>query len=108
MRMTQVMGLPREARVYVETMTKTVPIDCPHCGHQIDTRRKTKVYASARQLGMFNDGPDLNEYELDNGKTVKEVVQASPWSSGPCIFLKLVDDEGKDMFVWDEKDIENA
>lgn len=110
MRCTQIMGLPLKAQKFLEKNVRMKEIPCPHCGGLILTDKSDhQVYASAREQGMFDDGPELYEYTLQNGKKVREVVQAAPWSSGPCIFLKLVDVEaGKDLFMWTDKDINNA
>jgi hypothetical protein len=66
-----------------------------------------KDYKDARGLGMFGDGPMLKEYKLKDGKVAKEIVQASPWSGGPCIFLCL-EVGGKRMFEWSDDDIAHA
>jgi hypothetical protein len=54
---------------------------------------------------MFDDGPTLYSYECDDGTTVMEDVQDVPWSSGPCIYLKLVNEKGETLFRWDSKDM---
>jgi len=103
MRCTQIIGLPKKAHKFLFENQKTVT--CIHCG---SVQRIQKVYASAKEYGMFDDGPELLEYTLQDNSVVREVVQAAPWSSGPCIFLKLVDIDGKDRFVWPKKEIDRA
>ena len=106
MRCTQIIGLPKEAEDFLFVKVRMKEMPCPHCGKPITTNKKDKaVYASARDCGMFNDGPELYEYNLKDGSMVREVVQNCPWSSGPCIFLKLVDEKGCDLFVWSDEDI---
>lgn len=59
--------------------------------------------------GAFYNSFPLYEYYLRNGKTVIEVLQADPWSSGPCFFLCLADkDTGNPIeeTKWTEEEIE--
>lgn len=39
--------------------------------------------------GMFGEEVPLNEWHREDGSLVREIVQASPWSSGPMIFTCL-------------------
>ena len=55
---------------------------------------------------MFNDGPMLMKYQLKDDSWVYEELQDTIWSSGPCIFTKLVNDKGEDLFVWTKREIE--
>ena len=66
-----------------------------------------KIYEDATNEGMFEDGPMLHEYNLVGGKVAREVIQAVPWSSGPCIFMCLEID-GKRMFEWSQEEIDNC
>ena len=57
------------------------------------------------------DEPDLYRWtkKREDGKGVEmvsEIIQCSPWSSGPNIFLCLESDYGIRMFQWTEKDID--
>ena len=55
---------------------------------------------------MFDDGPSLDEFVLKDGRKIREVLQAAPWSSGPCIFLCLeYADTEERMFEWTEQEI---
>lgn len=103
MRCTQIMGLPPKAILFLTENQKQEV--CPTSGA---VKKIEKEYDSARAYGMFDDGPDLYEYTLKDGSIVKEVLQEVAWSSGPCIFLKLVDENNKTLFSWSKKDIENA
>lgn len=90
MRSTQEFGLTKEACMFLNENCAMIPNQtCPHCGEVISTQLDRKIYDSAKDYGMFDDGPDLYEYTLKDGSKVKEIVQAVPWSSGPCIFLCL-------------------
>ncbi len=92
MRCTQIIGLNREACEFISKHTFSY-----------------MVYEDATDQGMFDDGPMLTEYVLQDGSKVREFIQAVPWSSGPCIFLALKDVEsGKILFPWDEETINNA
>ena len=109
MRCTQIMGLPQSAYDFLKENVKHIPKrKCPHCGEIIDYGPNQKKYDSAASEGMFDDGPDLYEYELMDGKKVREVVQVTNWSSGPCIFLKLVDEKSNDLFTWNKEDIQKC
>ena len=80
---------------------------CPYCGSSSGGKIKCVIYDEdiGKGQGMFDDGPVLYEYTLKNGKKLKEVVQYSPWSSGPCIFLCLQNERGKKIFKWSKKAI---
>jgi hypothetical protein len=62
----------------------------------------------------------LNQYQLKDGRVVREEVQAIPWSSGPMIFYRLVelsgevDDTGQfaaffpPLYEWDQTVMEQS
>lgn len=112
-RETQIFGLHDEAIKFIDDNVVSVDREvdpCPHCGkftRKVNVREE-RIYGSARSSGMFDDGPDLTEYKLKDGSMVREVVQAVPWSSGPCIFLCLEDSDGNKMFEWDNDYINNC
>jgi len=84
------MGLPKEAEVFLDQYGMKAQSTCPHCGGLIGpARRQSTIYADAKTQGMFDDGPLLHDYPLTDGGKAREIVQAAPWSSGPCIFLAL-------------------
>ena len=59
--------------------------------------------------GMFDNEYDLMLYHNKHtGETYTEWVQASPWSSGPCIFLALRDSDGTVIqeSVWTQEEVE--
>ena len=128
MRCTQIFGLSQKAKNFLNKHAERIPLEtCPTCRSQKISRgflvamklegvhlvgndyiqevydRETGVNA-----GMFEDGPELLRYKLKTGKWVKEIVQASPWSSGPCIFLCLEDEDGHRIGEWSKKEIDNA
>lgn len=107
MRETQIIGLNNDALMYIQNNCQETEVLCSHCKQGKIKEILSVKYASAAHCGMFDDGPDLYEYTLKNGKKVKEVVQAVPWSSGPCIFLCLELD-GSQLFPWSEKEINEA
>lgn len=109
MRCTQIMGLPDEAQAFLQDNLGDVENKCPKCAHVLDIEKQQgKIYRVAKEAGMYDDGPGLFEYTLKDGKKVKEVIQAVPWSSGPCIFMALEDEKGKRLFEWSQEDIDNA
>ena len=109
---TQLEGLSKKAIKFLEeNCQKTYEHTCPHCNEGFGNLvLDKKVYdkETGRRAGMFDDGPDLFEYKLINGDTIKEVVQEVVWSSGPCIFLCLEDSNGKLKFKWPEKNLNNC
>ncbi len=116
MRCTQTMGLTQEAQLFLDTFCKRTPkVNCPTCGHITGGGVIAEVYASAADEGMFEDGPELHEYTLNDdpasgspGGKIREIVQAVPWSSGPCIFLCLKDAQGNRIHPWSDEEINNA
>lgn len=113
MRCTQTMGLSEEAHEFLREnqLVEVINKDCPHCGGVLERVNKPsqRVYdnETGKIAGMFDDGPELNEYDLQDGRKAREVVQAVPWSSGPCIFLCLEID-GRKEFLWSDEDIRKA
>jgi len=107
MRITQFFGLTNEAKNFLDQNVKRVPCSpYPHCGKATSTKIVMDEYEDASHLGMFNDGPTLKAYALKNGTIIKEVVQATPWSSGPCIFLCLEDEKGNRIDEWPQEEID--
>ena len=51
---------------------------------------------------------DLYQYTLSDGKVYTEYVQADPWSSGPCYFIALKDENDVPISesLWTEEEIE--
>jgi hypothetical protein len=112
-RSTQNYGLPEEAREFIDKNVATIVEECPYCkGTGKAPVIKGAIWQDASHLGMFEDGPSLLEYSLKDGRVVREEHQATQWSSGPCIFLKLteVTENGGtvDLFTWPQAEINNA
>ena len=107
-RMTQIVGLTEDARKFINENVRKVPMTvCDKCGHVVTERLDFRPWKDESESGMFGDGPKLYEYTLKDGTTVREIIQAIPWSSGPVIFMCLEKD-GKQLFEWSEQDIQNA
>lgn len=107
-RETQLFGLTEDAKQFLrENCNKVTTSTCPQCGYILSEGFDSKIYDDKQSLGMFEDGPLLKEYILKDSTTAKEIVQASPWSSGPCIFLCLELD-GEKKFEWSQEDIDNC
>jgi hypothetical protein len=107
MRITQFVGLSTEAEDFLAenvSMIDTRP--CPHCGEPTEKERET-VDEKRHASGMFMEEIPLQTFKLKDGRTAREVVQASPWSSGPVIFTCLEVD-GKRIGEWSEEEIDNA
>lgn len=93
-RFTQIIGLKHEAREFLKKRGY-VCLRTP--------------YASAKDAGMFEDGPELYEWRSNDSDIIyREVVQCAPWSSGPCIFLCLQEVPGAEVLRWTEKEIKEA
>ena len=107
MRCFQFMGLTDVAEEWLDKHCAQVPGEtCPHC-YEVLTWKK--VVVSEKHLdSFFGDGPTLHVYRLKNGNTVKEVVQAEPWSSGPVCFLCLELEDGSKIGKWSEEEIDNC
>lgn len=109
MRCTQLRGLTKEAINFLNENCIRVPTQfCPHCQGVLTYKQQSEVYEDAAHAGMFDDGPNLYKYFLKDGSAVKEIIQAIPWSSGPCIFMCLEDEKGTRLFEWPISEIENA
>lgn len=113
-RMDQFMGITGEARKFLEeNAVRSVVNICNHC-HRADMEIIGKKYSATH--GMYDNEYDLNTYDLLNGDTAIEVLQCSPWSSGPVIFLMLEVygkrngevNTPKQVFKWSEEDIERS
>lgn len=109
MRCTQIIGISPEAWEFLKENVAMIPCaPCPHCGEPTSEKMDCYSYEDASYLGMFDDGPLLEEYTLKDGSKVREVEQATPWSSGPCIFLCLENEKGERMFEWPQEEIDNC
>jgi len=114
MRCTQYYGLPEDANKFLSKSIKLIPdVVCPDCNKVFTEKWATKIYKTTNEGCMFDDeAHDLIEYELKDGTIVRQVIQAVPWSSGPCIFLKLVkvNDDGSynNLFEWSKEEIEQS
>lgn len=106
MRCDQHIGLKKEAREWLEKNCQMEKELCPHCKGFLSQSLKSKTYA--HYSGMFSDKYPLDEYVTHHGITMREIVQASPWSSGPVFFICLEDEYGNLKFQWSEKEIDDA
>jgi hypothetical protein len=94
MRCTQFIGLNERASKFLKkNATERPAIVCKKCGEVVSKEMDRSVYDHA--FGMFDEKIPLHSYKLKDGRTVKEYVQADPWSSGPCIFTALKDAKTK-------------
>ena len=80
-------------------------VTCPYCGKEISVTMKREIISKEHRESFYGDGPTFHSYKLNDGREVKEVLQAEPWSSGPVAFFCLEVD-GVRMFEWTEKEIE--
>ena len=100
MRMAQFIGLSLRAKSYVEDNCKRSKMELFKDGvlercYVIPVKKPGK-----KIFGMFEEEIQLYDYELQDGSFLKEVEQASPWSSGPVIFTYLEDKNGKKIGEW--------
>lgn len=107
MRCTQLAGLSEKATAFLaQNALRDEP--CVTCGRGGGMMRRP--YKDASDAGMFGDGPTLMEYDCKDGIVAREEVQCAPWTSGPCIFLRLecfLDDVLTEKFEWTDEQIEN-
>lgn len=97
-------GLKEEATLWLEQNVLVNPDCCPHCGHITKESIGKNVYT---QEDVFcGQMIELYEYQLKDGRKVKEIFQDMPWASGPVGFQCLVVD-GKRMFEWTEEEIQD-
>jgi hypothetical protein len=104
MRMYQEIGLKPEARTFLDENARMVPgARCPNCSHILSMVMDDEIYE--HQDSFYDDGPSLRKINLKDGRVALEVVQAEPWSSGPCAFFCLEID-GKRYFEWTDEEID--
>ena len=107
MRCNQYQGLTEEAENFLSQNVKRTPVKvCKECGAHSGGTKYEKHYKS--YFGMYDEEFPLMKYTLNDETKVKEVVQASPWSSGPVIFLCLEKENGERMFEWPQEEIDHA
>lgn len=107
-RSTQIMGISFAAFEYLRKHAAVTSMTtCKECGHVRGGEMTRHVYdqTTGRKEGMFEDGPDLYEYDLKDGSKAREVVQAVHWSSGPVIFLCLQLSNGSRVGEWSAEEI---
>lgn len=102
MRCSQYMGLTQQAQNWLKENVQITPEHiCPTCRH----RRGGDIVKTQWNMDDHRDpfsAPPLYEYGLKDGSKVREVIQCSPWSSGPMYFLCLETPEGNRLFEWVE------
>jgi len=106
-RSTHLIGLPTRADEFLYTDSNGV---CEKCGQGLPRNKYTEVLGNGLDdevTGMFGEIVwHLRKFfDKHNNLVFAEKVQCTPWSSGPMIFLKLVNGEGSDVAVWSEKEI---
>ena len=108
MRMTQIYGLADGAKIFLGQHVQMIPdAVCPKCGEVVTQKPNVIVYKSEKSAGMHDDGPDLKQYALKDERIVREVLnEYRPWSSGPCLFFDLIDDNDHILYGWTEEEID--
>jgi len=104
MRTTQIRGLHPRAKAlvkgklvlaYTEQVVRIYPDDrreeMPDQPVMASTIQKEK--SGETFIGMFDEDYPLHKYTFPDGTVYYEEVQATPWSSGPCYFLALQDED---------------
>lgn len=88
-------------RVYEDGMVNDLEVGGEEC-------LVKRELSGQRMLGMFDESYPLNKYTFPSGRVVFEFEQASPWSSGPVMFLALKDENGEPIkkSLWTEEEIE--
>lgn len=98
MREDQPKGLPPAACAFLSEY-EIQPACCSECKRPYPL--PLKVIGSYEG---FNDH-NLYQYQLQDGRTADEYLQATPWSSGPMFFLGLKVSDGT-ILAWTEEEIE--
>lgn len=83
MRTDQHVGLPPAARLFLVAHEQKA-VDCPHCHRPMPH----ELPVIGKYEGM--DEYPLFRHPLNDGGHADEFLQASPWSSGPLLFLGLL------------------
>ena len=102
-------GLTEKAKVFLgaNRATKLSSVECPHCHWVVSVSVELEpVREYTKEDIFYGQEYPLLEYKLNDDKVAREVIQESPWSSGPVIFTCLEID-GKKQFKWEEKEIED-
>lgn len=106
MRMTQWIGLHVSAEAFIEENILTEKVKCPQCGCGEVGKKKIEFNGRVAN-GMFNDEIKLRTFYLKDGSILEEVVQCSPWSSGPMIFTCLATTDFETKFCeWPEEEVD--
>ena len=95
-RSTQYIGLTKAAHEFVKSLKSLDPDT--HTNGMFDEKIPLRRWAVPENMPAFDGLQDRPT------ACIREVVQASPWSSGPMLFLCLEADYGNDakaqMFEW--------
>jgi hypothetical protein len=95
MRCHQYIGLTKEAEAFLlANVERIVDMTCPKCGEVLST--KLNILKTEHEDAFYGDGPTLSTYKLKDGRIAQEIIQESPWWSGP-ICLEI---DGKRFFEW--------
>jgi len=104
--MYQGRGLTEAAQEFLDENVVRVEGDkCPRCDEVLNTKMSSNIYEEVD--AFYGCGPRLLEYDLDDGRIAREVVQAMPWSSGPVCF-KCLEIDGEKCFEWSQEEIDKA
>jgi len=106
MRMTQFIGLSEKAREFLQNKCKLDTVQIFRNGVLQKEWTEPVREKWGTLFGMFEEEIPVFKYFLKDGSILKEVEQASPWSSGPVIFTCLEDEDGKRMYKWSKKKME--
>ena len=107
----EVLNSAPEVLEYTETIIRKYPD-----GHEDKSTREVKGRYKREKTeevyyGMFDNEYPFYRYILTDGRRYVEYMQADPWSSGPCFFLALKDEETGEIVeesLWDEETINNC
>lgn len=108
--MTQIYGRTEEAEKFLKENVEMIPdIICPDCKKIMSYKQNKQIYKDELDAGMFDDGPKLWEYNLKDRTVIREKLNKyKPWSSGPCLFIDLVDQNGNILYEWSEEEINKS
>ena len=116
MRCDQFIGLNDEAKTYLERekvlLSSTFEIDWTTKEINRIDEYSIDIQEYSFITGAWQDEvARLHEYTWPSGEKCREIVQATPWSSGPCYFLCLEivggESAGDKLYEWTEKKMQH-
>lgn len=106
MRMTQNYGLKKEAVEFLEKNIHMMSnVVCPMCKEVVTHKKNSGIYKT--EICSLGFKVELKQYVLKDERIVREVLNLyTPWSSGQCLFIDLVDENNQVLYGWTVAEID--